>query len=439
MGSRVSAKNGVDLFVSSTLRTWANVSRMIVDKDTGKVYVGGANRIYQLKPNLETESLAFMGPYRDSSHCSPTSGCLPGQEKLRDYHTKAMAIDYSIKSLVVCGNVIRGSCTLHSLQNVSDFRRPSHESVLSSDPNESAVLFISNGPGPHKQVLYVGTSWNTEGSHAVDVPAVSSRSLDPNKDTFSVAVQAERSGTRMFVNSVSRTNFPITYIFGFEFRGFSYWLTVQKSSLEEGARFISKLVRVCQNDPNYHSYTEVELVCRSDKDAHYNLAQAGFVSKPGSDLADSLGYDDDVLFVVFAKSENETIDRPGNESALCLFPLEAVMRNFTENIRDCFKGEGNRGLDFITPSTPCQNTPVSITDLFCGLEVNTPLEGSKPITAKSALSYTDTQLTSVAATTIYNFTAVFLGTNRGHLKKVNYIFNKPVQILIFFVCILKAH
>uniref|UniRef100_A0A4D5RUF8 Putative plexins functional semaphorin receptor n=1 Tax=Ixodes scapularis TaxID=6945 RepID=A0A4D5RUF8_IXOSC len=418
MGSRVSAKNGVDLFVSSTLRTWANVSRMVVDKDTGKVYVGGANRIYQLTPNLETESLAFMGPYRDSSHCSPTSGCLPGQEKMRDYHTKAMAIDYSTKSLVVCGNVIRGSCTLHSLQNVSDFQRPSHESVLSSDPNESAVLFISNGPGPHKQVLYVGSSWNTEGSHAVDVPAVSSRSLDPNKDTFSIAVQGERSGTRIFVNSASRTNFPISYIFGFEFRGFSYWLTVQKSSLEEGARFISKLVRVCQNDPNYHSYTEVELVCRSDKDAHYNLAQAGFVSKPGSDLADSLGYDDDVLFVVFAKSENETIDRPGNESALCLFPLEAVMRNFTENIRDCFKGEGNRGLDFITPSTPCQNTPVSITDLFCGLEVNTPLEGSKPITAKSALSYTDTQLTSVAATTIYNFTAVFLGTNRGHLKKV---------------------
>ncbi|CAN8028798.1 unnamed protein product, partial [Ixodes persulcatus] len=78
-----------------------------------------------------------------------------------------------------------------------------------------------------------------------------------------------------------------------------------------------------KNDPNYHSYTEVELVCRSDKDADYNLAQAGFVSKPGSDLAGSLGYDDDVLFVVFAKSENETNDRPGNESALCLFPLEA--------------------------------------------------------------------------------------------------------------------
>uniref|UniRef100_A0A6B0VFM3 Putative plexins functional semaphorin receptor n=1 Tax=Ixodes ricinus TaxID=34613 RepID=A0A6B0VFM3_IXORI len=418
MGSRVAARNGVDLFVSSTLKTWANVSRMVVDKNTGKVYVGGTNRIYQWTPNLLPENEAFMGPYTDSSHCSPTSGCLPGQEKLRDYHAKAMAIDYSTNSLVVCGNVLRGSCTLHSLQNVSDFRRPSHESVLSSDPNESAVLFISNGPGPHKQVLYVGTSWKAEGSHVVDMPAVASRSLDPNKDTFSIAVQGERSGTRMFVNSTLRTNFPITYVFGFEFRGFSYWLTVQKNSLEEGARFISKLVRVCQNDPSYHSYTEVELVCRSDKDAQYNLAQAGFVSKPGSDLAGSLGYDDDVLFVVFAKSENETNDRPGNESALCLFPLVAVMRNFTENIRDCFKGQGNLGLDFITPSTPCANTPVSITDLFCGLEVNTPLEGGKPITAKSALSYTDTQLTSVAATPVFNFTAVFLGTNRGHLKKV---------------------
>ncbi|CAN7986578.1 unnamed protein product [Ixodes hexagonus] len=408
-------------FISATFSTTARMFRMAVDKSTGRVYVGGANSIHQLAANLTIESRADLGPYKDSSDCEPSNPsnvCPPAVNGSLEYQTKAMAIDHSSSSLIICGNRFQGACTLHNLYDISDFRRPSTESVVSSKANSSTVLFISNGPGAHKQVLYVGTSWTNEGPYEVDTPAVASRSLDSNNNTFSIAVRGETSGTRMFVNSLSRPMFPITYVFGFNFRGFSYWLTVQRRSLDEEAPFISKLVRVCQNDPHYYSYTEVELVCSSSEGVHYNLAHAGFVSRPGSDLATSLGSDDDALFVVFAKSENKTNSLPGSTSALCVFPLEVVMWNFTDNIRDCYEGVGRRGLDFITPSTPCLRTHVAITDFFCGLEVNTPLEGAKPITTRPVLAYADTLLTSVAAVPVYNHTVAFLGTRKGHLKKV---------------------
>lgn len=56
---------------------------------------------------------------------------------------------------------------------------------------------------------------------------------------------------------------------------------------------------------------------------------------------------------------------------------------------------------------------------FCGLDVNTPLGGEDPIAAFPVLTF-DTLLTAVAATSTGDYTVVFLGTNKGHLKKVKY-------------------
>ncbi|KAI4503228.1 hypothetical protein M0802_001450 [Mischocyttarus mexicanus] len=54
---------------------------------------------------------------------------------------------------------------------------------------------------------------------------------------------------------------------------------------------------------------------------------------------------------------------------------------------------------------------------FCGLDVNTPLGGEDPIAAFPVLTF-DTLLTAVAATSTGDYTVVFLGTHKGHLKKV---------------------
>ena len=65
------------------------------------------------------------------------------------------------------------------------------------------------------------------------------------------------TGTRIFVNSENRNNYPINYVYGFASEGFSYFLTTQMT--ESRSAYISKLVRVCHNDSDYYSYTEVNI------------------------------------------------------------------------------------------------------------------------------------------------------------------------------------
>lgn len=117
-------------------------------------------------------------------------------------------------------------------------------------------------------------------------------------------------------------------------------------------------VRICQRDPDYYSYTEVPLVCRS---AHvkYNLAQAAYVGKPGAEVAKSMGIttEDDLLYVVFARSREEVEDsRPSAQSALCVYSLLNIHRLFTQNIQHCFNGNGDQGLDFINIKQKCVST-----------------------------------------------------------------------------------
>jgi hypothetical protein len=60
---------------------------------------------------------------------------------------------------------------------------------------------------------------------------------------------------------------------------------------------------------------------------------------------------------------------------------------------------------------------------FCGLDVNTPLGGGEPVIERPVCTMNNVLLTAVAATSTGDFTVVFLGTSKGHLKKVFLIFN----------------
>ena len=341
-------------------------SHLTINDYTGQVYVGAVNRIYQLKPTLEMETFVEMGPRDDSVDCPVTRVCETIVKRPTDYWNKVLVIDYSQGRLISCGSLFQGVCSIHKLDNITIMESPANESVVANNATASTVAFIA--PGPPKlsrsHVLYVGVTFTDNGPYRSDVPAVSSRSLD-NQSIFSMAATGVTTGTRLLMSSLAKERYPIHYVYGFSSRGFSYFLTVQKKSSESVRPFMSKLVRVCQKDVNYYSYTEVPLVCRSPEDGiDYNLAQAAFIGKPGSELAVSLGItaQDEVLFVVFAKShdDQDVFNRPSKNSAVCVYALTAIHRKFTQNIQHCFNGNGNQGLDFVTVSMPCVLT-VSVT------------------------------------------------------------------------------
>ncbi|XP_060822188.1 plexin-A4 [Bombus pascuorum] len=395
------------------------MNHLVVDKNTGRVYVGAVNRLYQLSPDLSLVVKEVTGPKGDSTACSMIDCPRETPTRLVDNVNKALVIDYTTTRLISCGSLSQGTCRVRNLHNISDVVQEVKEAVVANNATASTVAFIAPGPPnpPVSQVMYVGVTFTGNSPYRSEVPAVSSRSLDKDR-MLNIAEAAVTTGTRMYVNSLSRERYPINYVYGFSSGGFSYFMTTQMKNTDT-AVFISKLVRVCHDDEHYYSYTEIPINCTNDG-TYYNLVQAAYVGKAGSVLAGDLGItaQDDVLFAVFSESNSTHSDVPKEHSALCVYSLKAIRRKFMTNIQKCFSGEGHRGLEYISPSHKCILTKLqTIGEDFCGLDVNTPLGGEDPMEGTPVLTF-DTHLTAVAATSTGDYTVVFVGTSEGHLKKV---------------------
>ncbi|XP_066584060.1 plexin-A4 [Prorops nasuta] len=396
------------------------MNHLVVDKNTGRIYVGAVNRLYQLSPDLNLAVMEMTGPQSDSTACTMLNCPSETLKRPVDNVNKALVIDYTTTRLISCGSLFQGICTVRNLQNISDILHEPQEAVVANNATASTVAFIAPGPPnpPVSQVMYVGVTFTNNSPYRSEVPAVSSRSLNQDK-MLNIAEAAVTTGTRMYVNSLSRERYPINYVYGFSSGGFSYFLTTQMKNTVLPV-YISKLVRVCHHDEHYYSYTEIPINCTGDHSRNYNLVQAAYVGKAGSVLAGDLGItaQDDVLFAVFSESDGASSDQPKSHSALCVYSLSAIRRKFMSNIQRCFSGVGERGLEFISPSHKCISTKLqTIGEDFCGLDVNTPLGGEEPMGATAVLTF-ETHLTAVAATSTGDYTVVFLGTNKGHLKKV---------------------
>ena len=341
---------------------WQDFQHIAVDKSTGTVYAAGVNRLYQLDPDLNLLQTVVTGPVNDSVKCSAT-GCR-GKDvasmKLTNNINKVLLLDDYRARVIVCGTIRQGSCQVRDLRNISRLSHNVSEPIVSNNASASTVAFIAPGPPnfPHGLVLYIGVTYSGKSVYRDEVPAVASRSLEDDR-FFEIAVTDVTTSTRMMVNAYDRSTYPITYVYGFGSGKFSYFLTRQKKSRQAGAPYVSKLVRVCQNDKSYYSYTEVPLECRDSNGKRYNLVQAAFVGKPGNELSSQLGIQikDDVLFAVFSPSYGDSSDDiPAQESALCVFSLKNIQAKFIHNIQECFRGKGHRGLDFISPSHKCIET-----------------------------------------------------------------------------------
>ena len=70
---------------------------------------------------------------------------------------------------------------------------------------------------------------------------------------------------------------------------------------------------------------------------------------------------DDVLVAVFADRSSSTTTTAGSgvgaaAHALCVYPVLAVRRKFTETIQKCFNGVGNTGPEHVVVPEPCIRT-----------------------------------------------------------------------------------
>lgn len=166
---------------------------------------------------------------------------------------------------------------------------------------------------------------------------------------------------------------------------------------------------------------------------------------------------DDVLFTVFIE-ENSTMSThdhqqqyhnhqnisahsavfPGGSaasdkaynSAICVYSMKAIRRKFMQNIKQCFNGVGQRGLDFLSPNMNCVPTRLqTLNEDFCGLDVNSPLGGEIPIAAVPIHVYHGQRLTGAILTDDTNGAQVlFTANTEGQLMKL--IFDEKQQQVV---------
>lgn len=325
---------------------------MAVDKSPGgRVYIGAVNKIIQLEgSNLTVETCTKTGPFADSFQC-PASGCPtspPIETSLTENYNKILIIDLESRMLIACGSIFQGACNKYKMVNVSLPAQFIPLSIAANTEHASTYAFIGpehyNNWG-HSNVLYVGTTFTNNGDYRHAVPAISSRSLY-NLDLAEFSLSKQSS---LNINVNYRDRFLVKYIYGFNSSDYAYFVIVQKYSHLPGNEelgYVTRLARVCIDDANYESYTEVTLQCMVKESSNnedlvdYNLAQDLKLSNAGEDLAASLGIDtdDQVLVGSFSPSQSNTNNEPKSQSAICAYSMQYIESKFNENIHMCFNG-----------------------------------------------------------------------------------------------------
>ncbi|XP_048257731.1 plexin A3-like isoform X1 [Haliotis rufescens] len=419
-----------------------HLTHMAIDNETGIVYVGGVNRIYQLDSELTLMVEAETGPRNDSPNCAPPPDSCSYEKHETSNYNKILLIDRNRNKLVTCGSVYQGACETRNLINVSkvkefyDGDQVTDYAVGANEPNASTVAFVAPGPPPtNHDVLYVGTTFTgrmrEDRIYRDEVPAISSRSL--RKDKFSLAAVTNalqgRSSSIYLKREISPV-YRIKYVSGFSSGNFSYFLTVQRDSLDDNrmTKNVSKIIQLCQKDPNFFSYADVPLKCEHNG-MDYNEIQTSTVIKPASELRDSLylGEDDEILIGLFSRY-NEDMDR--TDAAICVYPMKDVRAKILENIKLCHQGNtsvSGGGYLRVGPRGNCnQQSGLVINNIEDDNEYlcNTLLEsfsmvvGISPIVKAPLRTFQNTLLTAIAVTTVNEHTIAFIGTSDGYLKKV---------------------
>uniref|UniRef100_A0A3Q3Q2T7 Sema domain-containing protein n=1 Tax=Monopterus albus TaxID=43700 RepID=A0A3Q3Q2T7_MONAL len=409
-------------FLSGTL-----INNVVVNPRTGQLYVGAVNNLYQLTPDLEVLSSTETGPKRDNRQCTPpiTEACEEAMDT--DNHNKLLLVHEVKDILVVCGSVFRGICSLRNLSSVAQLlyfsdTKGEKSYVASAEESVSVVGVMSyyTKDRDNFTVFLVGKGY---GSHD-STKLISTRILQDYGDwvVFDSIIEA---------SAVQANPFVLRYLHDFRFTfkdgGFVYFLFSRTLGLQDNKNF-TFISRMCENDPWYYSYTELQLNCSAAN--KYNKVQAAYVAAPGEALAQNLSRSyqygvvsasDKVLFVTF------TSDEGPSTSAMCMYPLRSINNRLAEIIGACYSNKGyiNEVAAVYSPYSSkseklCDSSGNQVRKR-CGAEhLTTPLASKAEfaLTAEPSLVRKG-HMTAVAVAVEQGHAVAFLGTTTGEVLKVH--------------------
>ncbi|XP_067446402.1 plexin-B2b [Thunnus thynnus] len=407
------------------------INNVVQDPQTGRIYLGAVNTIFQLGPSLNQEARVETGPKEDARTCTPPA--LACQDtKLMPNINKLLLVHPSNGSLIVCGSRYRGICSLLNLTNVEQQLYYSDSKgertyVASIEDNVNVVGVMSTYTDTHSKqafsVFLVGKGYGSLDSTKL----ISTRILQDFRDwvMFESIIEASTVQTTPFV-----PKYLHDFRHAFKEDGFVYFLF---SRTLDGAdnKNLTFVSRLCEEDHHYYSHTELQLDCGLNN--RYNKVQAAYVASPGKELAlamtESGNYGkvfawNKVLFMVASPDDDDS------DSALCMYPLNSINERLVDIISACYSDSGKIGgfaavdIPYSSKNDEFCTSKISkdtLENFKCGADFLPSPLASKPrfaLKANAVLSRLGL-LTAVAVAVENDHTIIFLGNHLGVVFKVH--------------------
>uniref|UniRef100_A0A8C3G8I6 Plexin b2b n=1 Tax=Cyclopterus lumpus TaxID=8103 RepID=A0A8C3G8I6_CYCLU len=409
------------------------IDNVVQDPQTGLIYLGAVNAIYQLGPSLQWQSQYETGPKEDARTCTPPSSTCQDTKPMPSLN-KLLLVNPSNGSLIVCGSRYRGICSLLNLTNVAEQlyysdNKGERTYVASIEDNVNVVGVMSTYLRENQtfSVFLVGKGYGSQDSTKL----ISTRILQDFRDwvVFESIIEASTVQTTPFV-----PKYLHDFRHAFKEDGFVYFLFSRTldGTDNKNLTFVSRL---CENDHHYYSHTELQLNCGQNQNNKYNKVQAAYVASPGKELArlmtESGMYGkvvswSKVLFVVASPDDDV------NESALCMYPLNSINERLVDLISACYSDSGKiSGLPAVdipySSKTDCTSTiPDTLEKYKCGADfLPSPLASIPRFALKAEAVWTHMDLLTAVAVAVENdHTIAFLGNTQGEVFKITKV---PVQ------------
>ncbi|XP_014819489.1 PREDICTED: plexin-B2 [Calidris pugnax] len=396
------------------------LNHLTVDNDTGIIYLGVVNALYQLTENLEVIRSVETGPRKDNKKCTPPIDENQCKEAvLTDNYNKLLLLNKADKTIVVCGSLFKGICAIRDLEDIShekyyvdssgekSFVASNDENVstvgLITSLNNDRVLFVGKGNGPNDNGIIISTRQLYERD---------------GKDIFEMYTDSAA------VKSAYHSSSTQQFVAVFEDKNYVYFIFNQQEKQPVNNRTL--IARLCKDDAHYYSYFEMDLGCKDD-DGAYDHCHSAYVTTPGEELAESMAQqrqttdalsDDKVLLALFSKVNK---DNGSLKSAMCVFSLRHINEKMEKNRNDCYTKKNTSSFyKLFSAENPCASHGLNASKTFpCGSEHLPYLLGSKNgVIEKPVLQKEGMNLTAVTVAVENGHTVAFLGTSNGKILKV---------------------
>uniref|UniRef100_A0A8C0JAX5 Plexin B1 n=1 Tax=Chelonoidis abingdonii TaxID=106734 RepID=A0A8C0JAX5_CHEAB len=404
---------------------------LTINSESGTVYLGATNFLFQLTSDLMMESAVQTGPVLDSKDCLPPVSKLEcPQAHNTDNHNKLLLVNSVQEELIVCGSVHQGICEKRSLRSIDHvlFRPESPgdtQYVAANDPNITTVGLVGHSKDD-VPLLFVGRGYTSRGVGG-GIPPITTRNLRAHggdvQEADSHSIFSYEETAKLAVGRLSEYNHH--FIKSFTHRSSVYFLFYRRDLKSQSREYKTYISRICLDDSHYYSYVELPLLCRS-KEKTYSLLQAAYVTQPGSDLRRGrFSTQGEVLFTAFSAWQASS-GKLSEESALCVYSMEEVDQLTTQTRDLCYTkdGKSENGLEVAyieyDVSSNCVQLPADTLDAYpCGSDhTPSPMASRVPLETAPILEKLEARLTAVAVNVEDGHTIAFLGDSRGQLHKV---------------------